>query len=185
MRQMTKMIVLGAMLTALSGTHSAEIRKDYAVQPVAFTEVKFNDLTDLEQPVSYTYKGRVPDLLTDEGGGIASFKMLLAPQDLAKEYAPLAEREHDVVIPFPWTITKTMRYVLPDGATVDDLPDPLELETKHIDASITSTAAAGEVVVESTVTLKSTRIPVDEYSAFREACRTIDEKQSERIRISR
>jgi hypothetical protein len=35
------------------------------------------------------------------------------------------------------------------------------------------------------VTLKATRIPADEYPAFRETCRAIDEKQSERIRISR
>ncbi|MBN1916786.1 MAG: DUF3857 domain-containing protein [Verrucomicrobia bacterium] len=149
------------------------------------TEVTFNNLINLEEPVTYTYKGRAPDLLTDEGDGVASFKLLLAPQDLAKEYAPLAEREYDVVIPFKWTVTKTMRYVLPEGATVVDLPEPFQLETKLIDASIDSEVTDGAVVVESTVTLKANRIPVDEYTAFREACRTIDEKQSERIRIAR
>jgi len=41
------------------------------------------------------------------------------------------------------------------------------------------------VVVECTVVMKTVRIPVEEYAAFRETCRTIDEKQSERIRISR
>jgi hypothetical protein len=114
-----------------------------------------------------------------------SFKLLLAPQDLTQHYAGLAEREHDVMLDFLWTITKTVRYVLPDGAQVVDLPEPFELDTAHVACSITCAEEEGAVVVRSTVTVKVVRVPVDEYAAFREAVRAIDDKQSERIRISR
>ncbi len=148
-------------------------------------KVEFSDLKDLEQPVTYSYTGRVPDFLTAEPDGAVSFKLLLAPQNLTNSYAALAKREHDIVLRFPWTITKTMRYVLPEGATVLELPEPFEARTKHLDATITCTEEAGAVVVTCTVVMNAVRIPVDEYAAFRETCRAIDEKQSERIRISR
>jgi tetratricopeptide (TPR) repeat protein len=156
-----------------------------SVPNTSIESVEFSDLKDLEQPVSYSYEGEVPDFLTTEPDGKLSFKLLLAAHELTKSYAVLAEREHDVVFRFPWANHKTVRYVLPEGAEVVELPAPFELETEHLDCSIATTAEEGAVVVTCTVVMKSVRIPVDEYAAFREACRTIDDKQSERIRISR
>ena len=147
--------------------------------------VEFADLKDLERDVTYSYRGRLPDFLTEEPDETVSFKLLLAAHELTKKYAALAEREHDVVFSFPWTSKKTVRYVLPEGATVVELPEPLEVETAHLGCTLTCAEEDGAVVVECTVVMKTVRIPVEEYAAFRETCRTIDEKQSERIRISR
>jgi len=156
-----------------------------SVPNTSIESVEFSDLTDLEQPVSYSYHGRVPDFLTAEADGTLSFKLQLTPHELTQSYAALAEREHDVVLYFAWTSHKTIRYVLPEGATAVDLPEPFEFDTPHLACSITCAAEDGAVVVTSTLVMKSARIPIDEYAAFREACRTIDDKQSERIRISR
>jgi tetratricopeptide (TPR) repeat protein/transglutaminase-like putative cysteine protease len=148
-------------------------------------EVEFSDLKDLEQPVTYSYKGEAPDFLTAEPDGSLSFTLLLAPQTLTSDYAALAEREHDVVFRFPWTTTKTLRYVLPEGAKVVELPEPFETDTEQFTCSISCAEEDGAVVVTCTLVLKVVRVPVAEYAAFRETCQAIDEKQSERIRISR
>ena len=148
-------------------------------------EVEFSDLKDLEKDVTYSYGGQAPDFLTEEPDGSVSFKMLLAAHELTKKYAALAEREHDVVFSFPWTSVKTVRYVLPEGATVVELPEAFEMQTEHLDCTLTCTEQDGAVVVKCTVVTKAVRIPVEEYAAFRVTCCTIDEKQSERIRISR
>jgi tetratricopeptide (TPR) repeat protein len=149
------------------------------------TQVSFSDLKDLEQDVSYTYSAEVPDFLTDEADGTVSFKAFLAPHELTKAYAALAKREHDVVMRFPSTSSKTMRFVLPEGAKVVDLPERLELATEPFDCTITYTEEPGAVVVNCELVMKAVRVPVAQYAAFREACHAVDEKQSERIRISR
>ena len=156
-----------------------------SVPNTTIAAAEFTGLKALEQDVSYTYNGSVPDLLTTEPDGTVSFKAFLSPQNLTSNYASLAEREHDIVLRFPWMSTKTMRYVLPEGATVLELPEPFELHTKHLDCSITTSEQDGAVVVEYTIVMKALRISVSEYAAFRDTCRAIDEKQSERIRISR
>ena len=149
------------------------------------TQVSFSDLKDLEQDVSYTYSAEVPDLLTDEPDGSVSFKALLAPHELTTTYAALAQREHDLFLRFPYTSSKTMRFVLPEGAAVLDLPERFELTSEPLDCTITYTEEPGAVVVQCELAMKAVRVPVEQYAAFRETCRAVDEKQSERIRISR
>ena len=78
-----------------------------------------------------------------------------------------------------------MRYVLPEGAKVLELPKPFEAKTTHLDCTIGYAQEEGAVVVSSTIVMKALRVPLEEYAAFRETCSAIDEKQSERIRISR
>jgi len=156
-----------------------------SVPNATITHLEFSDLKDIERDVTYSYTAALPDFLTDEPDGTVSFKGFLAPNDLTENYASLGEREHDVVFRFPWTAAKTMRYVLPEGATVLELPKPFEAKTTHLDCTIGTTEEEGAVVVRSTIVMKALRVPLEEYAAFRETCRAIDEKQSERIRISR
>ena len=70
-------------------------------------------------------------------------------------------------------------------AKVLELPERFERKTAPLDCTISYAEEAGAVVVQCELVMKAIRIPVAEYAAFRETCRTIDEKQSERIRISR
>ena len=148
-------------------------------------EFEFSDLKDLEQSVKYSYKVKAPKYATRSNDGSMTFKGFFGGYNLTKIYAGLSERKHDLVIDYPWTSEKTLKYELPEGFRVAEVPEDFHNENDFAECHIVYEKADGAVTVKMKFVMKANRIDVDQYAKFREFCQLVDEKQNEKIRISR
>jgi hypothetical protein len=76
-----------------------------------------------------------------------------------------------------------MRYVLPDGMTVESLPEGGVVETPHLRFRQVITRTADGFLVDEDTAILSRRIPVADYAAFRAAALAADQLMKRRLRI--
>jgi hypothetical protein len=76
-----------------------------------------------------------------------------------------------------------MRYVLPAGMHVEELPKGGRVESAHIVFVQTVTQTANGFIVDEDTSMLSRRIPVAEYRTFREATIAADRLMKRKIRI--
>ncbi|MDT5120802.1 MAG: hypothetical protein QOC96_284 [Acidobacteriota bacterium] len=77
-----------------------------------------------------------------------------------------ASRTHPVVLNSR-AYTETVRFKLPEGFNVDELPDPVKLETAFGNYASTYEVKDGQLVFTRTLVQRATIIPADQYSAVR------------------
>ncbi|NQT83031.1 DUF3857 domain-containing protein [bacterium] len=153
---------------------------------IRISEIDFDNLKELEKPVKYSFKASAPSYaVADQGGGMG-FAGLIQQLHLTRRFASLSSKKHDLVMEFPWSLKASVVFALPTGYTVFSLPDDMHLRTEFgkCDIEFTSTEPAS-VAVRFHFSLDVSRVKVEQYDAFRDFCRLIDEKQAEKIRITR
>ena len=128
-------------------------------------EQNFNHLDDLEQPVEYSYRARVPQMARRDGANLR-----LAPSvmtDLLRGFAAQPTRR------MPLDLGGTSRYVeertihLPAGFTAGRLPTGGVAESPFGKLSLTVEANGRTVQARTELELRRDRIPPDDYPAFR------------------
>jgi hypothetical protein len=77
-----------------------------------------------------------------------------------------ASRKHPVVLK-SHAFTETVRVKLPEGFNVDELPDPLKLETAFGNYASTYEVKDGQLIFTRTFTTRAAIIPADQYQSVR------------------
>ena len=146
------------------------------------TRVRFDDLAEIERPARGDYDAQVPILGTRQGS-----ELLVSPfnaLNLTREYAGQATRINDVMVPGPATSDERRTLRLPAGATFAAVPDAVHLDTPLVQFDLEyERQGAGTLVVHQRYVLKTHRVAVAQYAAWREACQRVDEAQNRRITI--
>lgn len=77
-----------------------------------------------------------------------------------------AGRKHPIML---WSeaFTETVRIKLPAGFEVDELPEPVKLETEFGTYSATHTVENGDLLFTRLFTLRRSMLPVEQYGAVR------------------
>lgn len=77
-----------------------------------------------------------------------------------------SSRKHPIVLDSV-AFTETVRVKLPDGFDVDEMPDPLKLETAFGNYASTYDVKDGQLIFTRTLTLRAMTIPSEQYSTVR------------------
>ena len=145
---------------------------------VEIEKVEFNDLSAYNLPVEMTVVFRVPRFARKEGRTLA-FRPSLFPQQLAEEYGSLTERRHDLLLEFPRTRKDQVTFELPEGYKVKTLPGAVDQDNPFGAYSWQAKSEGNRIRVDSSLTLKSARIPKGDYKSFRDFSVTVDKSQEE------
>jgi hypothetical protein len=153
---------------------------------VKISDIDFGDLKELEKPVAYSFKASAPNyVVTDEKGGVG-FTGVIQKLYLTRRYASVSKREYDLALPFPWALNVSITYDLPAGHRVVSLPEDMHKKSEFGECHVEfATPTPTSVTVESRFALDVSRLKVEQYDAFRDFCRSVDETQTEKIRITR
>ena len=146
------------------------------------SEIAFSDMTDLEQPVEYTYRASIPRYGQVENGRWV-IPVALYQHQVASAYAQLAKRRHSLFVPHAWSTQNVIRYELPEGAQIEVLPEGVTIETKHISLKQIVRRVEGGFETDDTVTLSSREIPAEDYEAFRATALAIDRAMARKVVI--
>ena len=134
--------------------------------------------------VEYNFRGTIPDRAVKTQRGDWLMPISLYPHGLTNSFARNSRRQHDVWLTYPWRTRNVMRYRLPDGYVVSDLPKSRSVESKHMNFSQRIREMPDGFVVEEDTQIKSRTIPLDEYQAFRKATLQADAIMKRKVRIS-
>jgi len=143
---------------------------------------KVSDPADLDAPLTYQFSGVIPAFGAPEAGGL-TVPITLYPHGLEREYAPTPTRTHDVVLAYASMTRNRMRFVLPPGFTAANLPQTTRINTPHLEFAQVITVNPDGYTVEETLHVKSRRIPVKAYAAFRQAVVDADRRMKVRVRL--
>jgi tetratricopeptide (TPR) repeat protein len=147
------------------------------------TDIDVMDLSLEATEVGYRFEAVLPRRATVEEDGSLVMPLSLYPHDLTGNYAEASSRRFDVFVDHPWRTHNVMRYVLPAGMHVEELPKGGRVESAHIVFVQTVTQTANGFIVDEDTSMLSRRIPVAEYRTFREATIAADRLMKRKIRI--
>jgi tetratricopeptide (TPR) repeat protein len=139
------------------------------------TEVKLNDTTVLDNDVNVDFRMSIPRYSEVLATGALRFLPFGAGRTYQQAYATQVERRFDLVMQGPWTNTFTLRYTLPAGYTVAELPPPLEESLPYGKVRLTYRQEGGKLIADGEVTMPSSRIKADDYTPFRDFLGRVDQ----------
>ncbi len=77
-----------------------------------------------------------------------------------------AKRQYPIVLE-PYAYDESVRVTLPDGFQVDEMPDPVKLETPYGSYATTYESKDGQVFFTRKLVQRAATVPVDQYNAVR------------------
>jgi hypothetical protein len=83
----------------------------------------------------------------------------------------------------PWLNSFTLRYALPSGWTVAELPQPVQETTKFGYVKLNYRVDGGKLVAEGEMALTAARVKADDYAEFREFLGRVDRAFGRRVLI--
>ncbi len=182
----------GARASALRGEMAEPERRREQVEqqlnqilPGARVEdLAFSDLSNLEAEVHYRYRVEAPRYGKVEAGGLV-LPATLFQHRVADSYAVLAERKTDLVVEHAWRTRNRVRYELPPGQKIIELPTSVVIDSEYLKLEQTIERTDGGFVTDDTVTFKKKRVPHAAYPDFRRAALEIDRALGRRVVLSR
>ncbi len=153
---------------------------------IKISEVRFSNLRDLEKPVRYAFRASASNYAVEDESGAMAFSGVINKMQLTRRYAPRSQRKYDLVLDFPWCTKGSTRFSLPPGYKVVSVPENADVQTSFGKYDIEFVVTEpGSVAMNFQFSFDVTRIRVEEYEAFRDFCRRVDEKEEEKIRIAK
>jgi transglutaminase-like putative cysteine protease/tetratricopeptide (TPR) repeat protein len=140
---------------------------------VHVVSLEFSDLSALEKPVHYDYVAQIERYGVEEGNRFV-IPLTLFEHQVASAYATLATRKYDLVSNHAWSTQNVVRYQLPPGSKLESLPEGVKLDSKYMSLVQTVREVPGGFETDDVVTMKSKRIPLEDYQELRNACLAID-----------
>ncbi|CAM3083019.1 DUF3857 domain-containing protein [Corallococcus sp. ZKHCc1 1396] len=144
-------------------------------------EVKLSDTTRLDDDVALDFKMGIPRYAEVLPGGSLRFLPFGTGRTYQQAYASLAERRFDLVMQSPWVNTFKLRYTLPGGYTVAEMPQAVEETTPFGRVKLSYRVEDGALVADGEVALSVARIKAGEYPQFREFLGRVDRAFGRRI----
>ncbi|NNC17848.1 DUF3857 domain-containing protein [Corallococcus exiguus] len=144
-------------------------------------EVKLSDTTRLDDDVTLDFNMGIPRYAEVLPGGSLRFLPFGTGRTYQQAYASLAERRFDLVMSSPWVNTFKLRYTLPGGYTVAEMPQAVEETTQFGRVKLSYRVENGALIADGEVALSVARIKADEYPQFREFLGRVDRAFGRRI----
>ncbi len=149
------------------------------------TSVKVTDLSLARAQVGYDFQASIPDRATTASDGSLVMPISLYPHGLARSYAERSQREQALWLSHPWRTRNVMRYRLPPGYVVVDLPKSQSVESEHLRFKQTITPTEDGFVVDEDTAILSRIIPESDYQEFRQAALAADAMMRRKVRLAR
>jgi tetratricopeptide (TPR) repeat protein len=143
-------------------------------------ETSFPDLKDLSDPV-VVIGAKFESAWAERDGDRMSLPVKFVELFNLAGLAGLETREHDIVIMNPLSTHARATVELPEGWKVSRLPEARELDSPFLAYRVTAREEGGKIRFERTFTLKSNRIPRDQYARFREIIAAMGQSATEKI----
>ncbi len=157
-------------------------------QSIPGVQVKSIDVGDLSlatEEIRYGFSAVLPRRAVVEADGSLIMPVSLYPHDVAGNYAEQSTRRFELFIDHPWRTRNVMRYVVPAGMVVVDLPEGGEVSGKHLHFKQIITPTADGFIVDEDTAIVSRRIPVEDYGAFRDQAVAADRLMKRKLRLVR
>jgi hypothetical protein len=139
----------------------------------------FNDLDDLEQPVSLKLHATAARFARKEGDALS---VPVTPGfRLTPGYASLSTRRLPVDLPPIGVMDDTFVIKLPPGQRATSLPGKAAGDSPFGSYSVTVDESDGKVVVHSKVVIKADKIAPDRYAAWKLFCAEVDSALTPRL----
>jgi hypothetical protein len=142
---------------------------------------RFAPLSDLEEPVRYSYRIQVPQLARWDGDELRLEPSVL--QDLVQDMARLPKRRHTLDLHGTRTYIEERSVRLPPGMLASDLPAGGEASSPFGRLKLDFTQSAGTVTARTELALTRDRVAPMEYPAFRRWVEAADQLLKQRIGI--
>lgn len=181
------------------GTHNAEQRRDFMdpatrrarlekhlAQIMPGTQVRRVEVSDLgldQEEVSYTFAATLPARAQRQGDGTFAMALSLYPHDLSGNYGQQSARKTAIFLDHPWRTRNVMRYVLPPGWTVADLPAGGTVKNEYVSFTQTITRTEDGFIVDEDTAMLQRRIPAQDYAKLRDAALKADAFMKRTIRL--
>ncbi|MEM8709363.1 MAG: DUF3857 domain-containing protein [Planctomycetota bacterium] len=148
------------------------------------------DYENLTRPLRVTFRAELERVGRATSSG-RELPTTFAPFRLVQGIASETERTTDVLLDVPWSSVRTIEYRLPEGASIAHVPAPISVDhpdlgyerTVSVAAPNEGSGGAQVVTIEERMELRTHRVPVERYRAFRESARRIDAAQRETVAI--
>jgi cellulose synthase operon protein C len=144
-------------------------------------EQRFEPLTDLEQPVRYSYRIKVPQLARWDGDELRLSASTLS--DLVQDMARLPKRRHPLDLQGTRTYVEERSVTLPSGMIAAELPQGGEASSEFGRLALRFSHDDRKVVVHTEFAVTRDRVAPDEYPAFRRWIEAADQLLKQRIGI--
>ena len=155
-------------------TQRQRVQEDLAgeLPGIEISDVRSNDLDDVEQNVSIRAKGKATSLARKDG---SSWTLPVgAKEHLVRTWAQLSSRKRDLRIQALSTQENESVVKLPQGAKIVAAPHAAEGSSPFGHYKVETETNGNVVRVKTTVALTKPRIKADEYAAFRAFCEKAD-----------
>ncbi|XXF79281.1 DUF3857 domain-containing protein [Myxococcaceae bacterium GXIMD 01537] len=136
-------------------------------------EVGLSDTSLLDRDVELDFRMSIPRY-SEVLPGALRFMPFGTGRTYQQAYAALAERRFDLVMQGPWLNTFALRYTLPAGFSVAEMPEPLEEQTPFGRLRLTYRKEGNTLVAEGELALTTARVKAEDYPAFREFLGRVD-----------
>jgi transglutaminase-like putative cysteine protease len=181
------------------GNHNAEQRRTFAdpatrketlerqlssyIAGAAVTAVDMSPLGLEEEETHYRFQATLPKRAGVESDGTLVMPLSLYPHDLAGNYAEQSTRRYPLFFDHPWRTRNVMRYVLPRGYELAELPSGGTVHGDHIRFTQTVTRTKDGFVVDEDTAIIVRRVPLAEYERFRKDALAADKLMKRTLRI--
>ena len=140
------------------------------------------NLTHLEDNVEVDFKIGVPRYAQASDHALRFFPFG-GGRGYTQTYAPLINRQWDLVLPYPMTSIQRFEYSLPSGFKLSDLADEIDAhqETSFGHFALSHHLEKGRWVFDAVFALTTSRVKPADYSAFRTFLIRVDQAFSRRV----
>ncbi len=145
------------------------------------------DLSDLDtygdnEWIAYNFD--IPKFAVQEDERKLKLPTSLFLENFSYTYARSASRHYELVVGrSPWHKRNEVVIELPPGTKVVDLPEPVDLEGPFGRYKWTARVEGEKLTLEEEIAFAPRRVAVDEFQAFRDFCRRVDEAQERRLTV--
>jgi transglutaminase-like putative cysteine protease/tetratricopeptide (TPR) repeat protein len=131
---------------------------------------------DRNVPVVVKSVAQVPKLAEPAGPTQLRLPLSAREEDFVRSYARLSQRQHELVLAYPWQQEQELHFRIPPGWRVDRLPPPRQLDSDfgRFRQEVTASDDRREMTVRSTLEVSRNRISAREYPGFRAFLANLD-----------
>jgi len=141
-------------------------------------EASFSDLEDLSAPVSVRLAAPVHSLASANENKL-ELPLALDKLDFLSGIASETTRTTDLLLDVAWSRSTTTTWVFQaDDFQLGHLPESVSLDIGEASYDFTFEVVPEGIRLTENFAIRTHRIPVERYDAFRELCRTIDDNQN-------
>jgi len=141
----------------------------------------FEALDELERPVRFRYRARIPQLAQRDESSLLVAPSRLSP--LGTSLGLTTQRRHPLDLGGRSTFRERRRVRLPTGARIAELPQGGVAESEFGRCEVRYTQRRGELEITTELVWRRDRIPVSDYEGFRRWIAEADALLRARVRI--